>query len=122
MSNNYKTVIDGKTYLKVIGFPGRESMWVKVLDGTDNWGVGELDNNAYFTTLEVGDKIVYGWGDDETKPRFISAFEEFKTIELFYELNGEVATRAFAPPFSGVGFADELEADFVEAGKPVGDA
>ena len=71
--NNWKIEKDGNTYLKVIDFPGSlggESMWVRVLEGDDYNGVGRLANNPTQSDLKYGDKVSYGGGTDEKKPKY----------------------------------------------------
>lgn len=71
--------LDGSVFLKVIGFPvpegsgaAGESMWVKVIKGTDNEGIGELNNIPLLCTeVSLGDIIEYGGGTDDTKPHFV---------------------------------------------------
>ena len=74
--NDWKINKGGKTYLKVIDFPswagslGGESMWVRVLEGDDYNGVGMIANDPTQSDLKYGDKISYGGGTDEKKPRY----------------------------------------------------
>lgn len=77
---NWKMVEDdGTEFIKVISFPvpnsagfAGESMWVKKVEGTDNDGIGILDNVPLVCTeVKLGDLIRYGGGNDTTKPHFI---------------------------------------------------
>lgn len=76
---NYKLVDGDKTWIKVIDFPvpegspvGGESMWVIVVEGTDNDGIGTLDNEPVFCTeVKHGDRIRYGGGTDDKKPKYM---------------------------------------------------
>ena len=60
--------------IKVIDFPAEgfagESMWVEIVDGDENDGVGLLRNSPCFSDLKFGDSVRYAGGTDETKPRF----------------------------------------------------
>ena len=68
---NWKIVMaDGETLLKVINFPGHESMWVRVVEGTDFEGTGIIDNEPVCSELRRGDAIQYEGGTDEVKPSF----------------------------------------------------
>ena len=80
MRNNWKIEIESEgTWLKVTGFPvpegapvSGESMWGKQVGGTDNDGVGVLDNEpAFCTEVKLGDLVRYGGGSDEIKPSFV---------------------------------------------------
>jgi uncharacterized protein YegJ (DUF2314 family) len=70
---------DGEIFLKVIEFPvpeeagvGGESMWVRFIRGTENAGVGELNNNpAFCIEVSLGDHIEYAGGNSETKPHYV---------------------------------------------------
>ena len=84
LATNWKMVDgDGGTFIKVISFPvpegspvAEESMWVKQVSGTDNNGIGTLDNKPYFcTAVTLGDLVRYGGGTSETKPRFVEKVE-----------------------------------------------
>ena len=64
---------DGKVLLKVInflvpencGFAG-ESMWVEVIKGNDNEGIGRLNNIPYVCEdVKVNDIVIYEGGTDE---------------------------------------------------------
>lgn len=78
MVGNYKMVDGDTVYLKVIEFPvpedspvGGESMWVRVVSGSDNDGVGILDNDpAFCEEVSLGDAVRYEGGTDESKPRY----------------------------------------------------
>ena len=85
ITTNWKCTDEQGTLLKIISFPcdygdfGGESMWVRVIDGTDNDGVGYVCNDPAFSSLRYGDVIVYGEGDDDTKARYITrAFNVFE--------------------------------------------
>lgn len=70
---NWKIVNGDQTILKVVGFPGGESMWVIVTEGNDHEGLGRIDNHPIFSDLVRGDLIAYGNGTDEVTPEFIAA-------------------------------------------------
>ena len=65
---------DGTFHLKVIGFPGHESMWVLVNleEGNDFEGWGTLDNDPIMSNLKCGDRIQYGNGSATDKPQYIT--------------------------------------------------
>lgn len=68
---NWKIVMDnGDTLLKVVDFPGGESMWVRVIEGSDFAGIGCIDNEPFCSNLQRGDRINYAGGTDERKPEF----------------------------------------------------
>ena len=81
---NWKITKDDATYLKVINFGvpnecelGGESMWVKKVSGTDNDGVGVLNNiPAFCEEVSLGDFIKYAGGTDEIKPHYAGKVEE----------------------------------------------
>ena len=62
--------------LKIINFPctygdfGGESMWVRVIEGTDNDGIGYVCNDPAFSSLRYGDVIAYAGGTDDTKAHY----------------------------------------------------
>ena len=65
-------MIDGAdTYYKVVGFPNRESMWVKCLTGDEFAGTGELANVPVCSDLKMGTVVSYGNGTTELKPEFL---------------------------------------------------
>ena len=65
-------MIDGAdTYYKVVGFPNRESMWVKCLTGDEFAGTGELANVPVCSHLKMGTVVRYGNGTRELKPEFL---------------------------------------------------
>ena len=65
-------MIDGAdTYYKVVGFPNRESMWVKCLTGDEFAGTGELANVPVCSDLKMGTVVRYGNGTRELKPEFL---------------------------------------------------
>ena len=73
---NYKMVDpDGQTLVKVVGFPsavGTESMWVVVVEGDENNGVGRLDNEPFAVAdLGLGDLVTFGNGSDTAKPEYL---------------------------------------------------
>ena len=76
---------DRKTFIKVIDFPvpedcpyAGESMWVVTTEGTDNDGIGRLDNiPAFCTEVSAGDFIEYGGGTEHKKPQFIRRVDEY---------------------------------------------
>lgn len=85
METNWKVVNKDGTLLKIINFPcdyadfGGESMWVRVIDGNDFAGVGYVCNDPVFSSLNYGDVITYGLGDDEHKAQYIGrAFNVFE--------------------------------------------
>ena len=85
MTTNWKCTDEKGTLLKIISFPcdygdfGGESMWVRVLEGNDNDGVGYVCNDPAFSSLRFGDVIIYGEGTDDTKARYIGrAFNVFE--------------------------------------------
>ncbi len=59
------------TYYKVVGFPGRESMWVKCLTGDEFAGTGELANMPVCSSLVMGTVVRYGNGTAALKPEFL---------------------------------------------------
>jgi hypothetical protein len=69
-------VNDDGTLLKIISFPcdygefGGESMWVRVIEGTDNDGIGYVCNDPAFSSLRYGDVIAYAGGTDDTKAHY----------------------------------------------------
>ena len=75
---NWKIVRGDDVFVKVVGFPVPdgssvcgESMWVKVIDGTDNAGSGILENEpAFCVVVQLGDLVYYGHGTDTQKPRY----------------------------------------------------
>jgi len=75
---NYKMIDpDGRVFVKVVGFPsavGTESMWVILVSGDENNGVGKLDNEPFGESgLGLGDVIRFGNGSDDAKPEFLEA-------------------------------------------------
>ena len=85
MTTNWKCTDEEGTLLKIISFPcdygdfGGESMWVRVIEGNDNDGVGYVCNDPAFSSLRFGDVIIYGEGTDDTKARYIGrAFNVFE--------------------------------------------
>ncbi|ANS05027.1 hypothetical protein [uncultured Mediterranean phage] len=82
---------DGVEYVKVINFPvvenaqnvGGESMWVRVIAGGENAGIGTLDNDpAFCEELACGDLVHYCGGDDDTKAQFKAAVPDEKLADL----------------------------------------
>ena len=80
---NFKMVgEDGKVYLKVINFPVPEncgvvgeSMWVEVMEGNDNKGIGLLNNiPRHCEEVKVNDIVIYEGGTDERKPHFAGKY------------------------------------------------
>jgi hypothetical protein len=68
---DWKIILDtGETLLKVVGFPGGESMWVRVISGSDYSGIGYIENEPFCSTLQRGHKVRYGGGTKERKPEF----------------------------------------------------
>ena len=58
-------------FIKVVGFPGGESMWVKLITGTENEGTGILDNDPICSTeVECGDWIRFSGGTDALHPQY----------------------------------------------------
>ena len=85
IDSNWKHQDDEGTLLKIINFPcdygefNGESMWVRVIHGTDNDGVGWICNDPAFSSLRYGDVIIYGEGTDDSKARYIGrAFNVFE--------------------------------------------
>jgi hypothetical protein len=71
------------THVKVIGFPGNESMWVRPdANSTENEGTGTLDNDPFCSDLKHGEVIKYGGGTDIMKPRYISVVPK-RDVEVF---------------------------------------
>ena len=66
----YKIESDGLTFIKVINFPGHESMWVVQISGDDNNGVGHIANIPVCSDLELDAKVKYEGGTDNQKPSF----------------------------------------------------
>jgi hypothetical protein len=59
------------TYVKVVGFPGGESMWVKLITGTEDEGTGILDNDPICSDeVKCGDWIRYSGGTDDLRPQY----------------------------------------------------
>jgi len=92
MDNNWRVVEDdGTILLKIVDFPcdygdfGGESMWVQVVKGDDNDGIGFLRNEPSFSSLRFGDFIAYAGGTDETKAsydgRALNAYEYAGSVE-----------------------------------------
>jgi hypothetical protein len=53
-----------------------ESMWVSIVQGDENSGIGTIDNDPQFFDLaDYGDMIKYGGGTDKLKPVFKSVVE-----------------------------------------------
>ena len=78
---NYKMIDpDGRVFVKVVGFPsavGTESMWVILVSGDENNGVGKLDNEPFGgSDLGLGDVIRFGNGSDDAKPEFLNRERE----------------------------------------------
>ena len=79
---NYKRVReDGKVLLKVINFPVPEScefvgesLWVEVMVGNNNEGIGRLDNEPNFCEEVKVNDIVNEGGTDERKPHFAGKY------------------------------------------------
>ena len=73
---NWKATDEKGTLLKIIEFPcdydefNGESMWVRVIEGTDNDGIGYICNDPAFSSLRYGDVIAYAGGDDDTKAHY----------------------------------------------------
>lgn len=72
-----------KSRLTKVRFPtpsdapyGGESMWVRIVQGDENSGIGTIDNYPQFFDLaDYGDMIKYGGGTDRLKPEFESVVE-----------------------------------------------
>lgn len=87
--------------LKIINFPctygdfGGESMWVRVIEGTDNDGVGFVCNDPSFSSLRYGDVIAYAGGTDDTKAHYaglahnVFEYEGSKQREYLTEVANE---------------------------------
>jgi hypothetical protein len=55
---------------------GAESMWVRIIRGDENAGIGTIDNDPQFFDLaDFGDIIEYSGGTDKLKPEFESVVE-----------------------------------------------
>ena len=73
---NWKATDEKGTLLKIIGFPcdydefNGESMWVRVIDGTDSDGIGYICNDPVFSSLRYGDVVAYAGGTDDTKAHY----------------------------------------------------
>ena len=62
---------------------GGESMWVEVIAGGENAGIGTLNNEPVFCEeVECGDLVHYCGGDDDTKPQFKAIVPEEKLADL----------------------------------------
>ena len=56
---------------------GGESMWVRVIEGDENEGVGMLVNEPdYWSGGSLGTVVRYAEGTDTTKPRFIEVITD----------------------------------------------
>lgn len=67
--------------LKIVEFGDEttvsESMWVTVIEGDSNEGIGRLENQpSGIPWLQFGDTIRYGGGTQTSKARFIEKVEE----------------------------------------------
>jgi len=66
LQTNWKHEDEDGILLKIISFPcdygdfGGESMWVRVIEGTDNDGIGYVCNDPAFSSLRYGDVITLG--------------------------------------------------------------
>lgn len=56
--------------VKVVNFPGYESMWVTLVSGHENEGTGRLDNNPVCSDLKMGDIIAFDRGCDDWHPQY----------------------------------------------------
>jgi len=76
IETDWKVVNKEGTLLKIISFPcdyadfGGESMWVRVIHGTDTDGIGYVCNDPAFSSLRYGDVIAYAGGTDDTKAHY----------------------------------------------------
>tara|TARA_B110001454_G_scaffold126906_1_gene118357 strand:- start:1050 stop:1496 length:447 start_codon:yes stop_codon:yes gene_type:complete len=76
ITTNWKCTDERGTLLKIINFPcdygdfGGESMWVRLIEGTDNDGIGFVCNDPAFSSLRYGDVIAYAGGTDDTKAHY----------------------------------------------------
>ena len=76
LQSNWKHEDEDGILLKIIEFPcdygdfGGESMWVRVIEGTDNNGIGFICNDPAFSSLRYGDVIAYAGGTDDTKAHY----------------------------------------------------
>ena len=61
---------DGSLLVRVVGFPGEESMWVVVKKGNEYEGKGYLSNDPNYSSLKFGTLIEYGEGTNTQKPVF----------------------------------------------------
>lgn len=86
-----KIETDGKTLLKVIDFPSAwlagESMWVLVLGGDDYNGVGTIANDPTQSDLKYGDKVSYGGGTADQKPRYTGLISESTSRPVLLKKN-----------------------------------
>ena len=82
---NYKKVYeDGAVVLKVVSFPVPEnprvvgeSMWVRVIEGNDNEGIGSLCNEPFLCEeVNFGDIVKYKGGTNEKRPHYAGKCEE----------------------------------------------
>ena len=60
---------DGRVQVKVVDFPEHESMWVEVVFGDENDGIGKI-RNFPFSHLNYGDLVEYSGGTDDKKPQY----------------------------------------------------
>lgn len=83
---DYFVKADGSRYVKVVDFPStgvhqgvpisHESMWVMIVDGDENNGIGVLDNKPAFNCVAAyGDLVSYKEGSPTLRPRFDKVVE-----------------------------------------------
>ena len=105
---NYKIVDpDGQVYLKVVGFPsevGTESMWVALVSGDENNGVGRLDNEPVgIAGLKLGDLVSFGNGTDTAKPEYLGSKSQFGAFHDLVTGRRDVTPEEIADLFSKSG-------------------
>ena len=76
ITGNWKLEKGDKTYIKVVDFPDEngapaESMWVILVSGDDNEGIGRLDNDPIIFNHPRGTLVKFGGGTNNFKPSFI---------------------------------------------------
>ena len=62
--------------VKVIGFPGGETMWVELVTGHENEGTGTLANDPVCSSLKHGDLVAFNGGTDTLRPRYVGQVGE----------------------------------------------
>ena len=85
------------THVKVVDFPvpadsafAGESMWVAVLRGDDNRGIGTLDNHpAFCQIVKAGDVVAYDHGTPDLKPSYVTRAFLTEDGYTFYWVGGQ---------------------------------